>query len=93
MSVQGSIPGPVKVFWEVIFLDLEWFILTQIFAQDVHYKFEYYGHGIIKLIKLKIFYVSLLPGYGQTPLYGQNLLFFLINLLFLIWNDNIAGAC
>ena len=27
-------------------LDLEWFILTQIFAHDVHYKFEYYGHGI-----------------------------------------------
>ena len=34
-------------------LDLEWFILTQTFAHDVHYKFEYYGHGIIKLMKFK----------------------------------------
>ena len=29
-------------------LDLEWFILTQTFAHDVHYKFEYFGHRIMK---------------------------------------------
>ena len=28
---------------------LEWFILTQTLAHDVHYEFEYFGHGIMKL--------------------------------------------
>ena len=45
--------GPIFGTLFKLDLDLEWFILTQTFAHDVHYKFEYYGHGIIKLTCFK----------------------------------------
>ena len=48
------------------FFRLEWFILTQTFAHDVHFKFEYFGHRIMK-IKIQAPYA-----YVNNHVYNNN---------------------